>query len=429
MRIVLVGVSHKTAPVHLREKLSLYGEPVGPLLHALRDSTGLEEVVLLSTCNRTEVCALTRQEEWQEQLLDFFAARAGVREAQLQDHVFGYEGTPAVRHLFRVAGGLDSMVLGEGQILSQVKEAFQEAQHAGTAGPVLHALFRQAITCGKRVRTETGIGQGAVSVSQEAVKLARSVWGRLDHRTVLLLGAGETGEQTARMLLSGGSGPRLLVCNRTPERARELADAFGGSAVPFEELTDALVRTDIAICSTGAPHALITADQMRRVMRGRRGRSLLLIDIAVPRDVDPAVQELDDVYLYNIDDLQEQIARNMAGREAEAERAQELVEEEVQRFQQWLRGLEVAPTIGQLTRWAEEVVQAERQRVGGRLSHLSERDRDAVEILVRGVVGKLLHPPIRHLRRAAGSGNGFHEVEHVRAIFGLDETDAGEEEG
>lgn len=422
MRVVLTGLSHRTAAVELREKLSLYGRSPAHTLHGLRDSTGLAECAILSTCNRTEIYGLTREEDWQEQLLEFMAASAGVTPGHLQDHIYSFEGKPAVRHLFRVASGLDSMVMGEGQIMAQVKETLQSAQEAGTAGSVVDSLFRHALAAGKRARSETEIGRGAVSVSLAAVHLARQIFPSLGRSVVLLVGAGETAEQTARVLLAEKPSPRLLVCNRTPEHADSLASRFAGSALPYERFGEGLTSADIVIASTGAPHPVVTAALVRSATRARRGRPLFLIDIAVPRDVEPEVGDLEDVYLYNIDDLQAVVDKSLAGRQDEAAKVETLVEEDLEKFQVWLRGLEVGPTIQQLQDLAGQTVEAEWARVGGRLSHLNQRDRDVVDTLVRGVVNKLLRPPILRLKQAASSGNGYHEVEHVRAVFGLGEA-------
>jgi glutamyl-tRNA reductase len=424
LRLVLTGLSHKTAPVELREKLSLYGRSTLEALHGLRDAARLEECAILSTCNRTEIYGLTREEDWQEHVLEFLARTAGVTPGHLQEYLYSYEGTPAIRHLFRVAAGLDSMVVGEGQILAQVKEALQSAQAAGVSGTVVHTLFQHAISSGKRARTETDIGRGAVSISLAAVQLAKQIFQRFHNHVVLLIGAGETGEETARMLLGEAArareaAPRLLVCNRTWERAEALALQFSGTALPYARLDQALLRADIVISSTGAPHTVLSVDHVKQAMRARRGRPMFLIDIAVPRDIEPEVGNLDDVYLYNIDDLQAVVEKNLAGRQVEAGRVEQLIEEDREKFQSWLRGLEVGPTIRQLQEMAEQIVAAEQNRVGGRLSHLEQRDRDVVETLVRGVVNKLLRPPILHLKEAASSGNGYHEVEHVRTIFGL----------
>lgn len=422
MRVVLTGLSHKTAPVGLRERFSFAGSGAAAeeALHGLRDAAGLAECALLCTCNRTEIYALSGEEDWQERLLETLARHAGEPPGRLQGHLYSHEGTPAVRHLYRVAAGLDSMVVGEGQVLAQVREMLQLAQRAGTAGTVLQALLQGALAAGKRARTETEIGRGAVSISLAAVQLARQIFQRLDGRVVLLIGAGETGEQTARALLQDGAAPRLLVCNRTGERAAALAQQFGGTTLPWEQLDDALARADIVITSTGAPTPIVTTASVRRALRARRGRPVFLIDIAVPRDVEPSAGGLDDVYLFNIDDLQAVVERSLAGRQAEAARVEELLEEEVARFQAWLRTHEVGPTIGQLQAYATAVVEAELGRLGGRLSHLSQRDRDVVDALLRGVVNKLQRPLILYLKQAALGGDAYREVERLRGIFGLD---------
>lgn len=429
MRVVLVGLSHKTAPVELREKLSLYGRSPADALHRLRDATPLEECAILSTCNRLEVYGITRDEDWQEGVLRFLAHQGGVTPGVLQDHLYSFEGTPACRHLFRVACGLDSMVVGEGQILAQVRDALQCAQEAGTAGTLIHALCQHALRSGKRARTETEIGRGAVSISLAAVKLARQIFQPLKNRIVLLVGAGEMGKTTARLLLTEGDAPSLHVCNRTAARAEELARRFGGTASSWGDLEGALRQADIVLSSTGASEPVVRLEMMRRVMRARRGRPLLLIDIAVPRDFEPAVGGLDDVYLYNIDDLQEVVEKNLEGRQAEVAQVEAIIQEDLARYSSWMRGLEVGPTIQQLQALAQGIVAGEMERVGGRLAHLSERDRNVVDAMVRGVVNKLLRPPILHLRAAAESGNGYHEVEHVRAVFGLHSAEPADADG
>ncbi|MBI3909939.1 MAG: glutamyl-tRNA reductase, partial [Armatimonadetes bacterium] len=305
VQIILVGLSHKTAPVTLREKLAVTGTELYRTLHALREATAAQESALLVTCNRTELYAVTDAPAWQEQLLDFLAARGGMSPGHLQKYLYFFEGTPAARHLFRVAAGLDSMMIGEAQILGQVKEALQFAHGAGTTGATLHSLFQHALTTGKRARAETEIGRGAVSVSLAAVQLARQIFGRLTGCVVLVLGAGKMSAQTVRFLLNDGVSPHVLVCNRTAGHAESLAAELGGEPYPWNKLPEALVRADIVISSTSAPHAVVTPDGVRAALRARRGRPLFIIDIAVPRDVDPTVGDLEDVYLYNIDDLQQ----------------------------------------------------------------------------------------------------------------------------
>jgi glutamyl-tRNA reductase len=359
-------------------------------------------------------------DDWQERLFRCLAAQAGVSEARLQPHLYCLEGTPAVRHLFRVASGLDSMVVGESQVLSQVKDALSQGQEAGTARSVLQALFRHAIEVGKRVRTETEIARGAVSISWAAIQLAQQIFGRRQARTALIVGAGETSEQTARLLLAQGISSALLVCNRTWERAAELAGHLGGEAVPFERLADALTRSDIVISSTGASRPVLTCAMLRQAVRARRGRPVFLIDTAVPRDVEPEAADLEDVFLYNIDDLQAVVAKSLAVRQSEVDRVEGIVEEEVRRFGIWLRTQEVGPTIAALQRRAEQIREGELERLRSRLAHLGPDEFGLVEATVRGVVNKLLHRPIVHLREAASAGNGYHEVEAIRTIFGLD---------
>jgi glutamyl-tRNA reductase len=452
VRLVLTGISHKTAPVELRERLAVTGgaegQPVHEALRRLLPAVPVEECALIATCNRTEAYAVlgARGSElgqeappsapsaecrgpswseggWQERMLVFFAEHGGLPAPRLQPHLYCFEGAPAARHLFRVACGLDSMILGEAQIQAQVKEALLRAQEAGTGGKMIDALFRAALTTGKRAREETEITRGAVSVSLAAVEMARQIFGRLQDRTALVLGAGETSEQTARLLIDAGIDSRILVCNRTLERAQAVAGQFGGLAFAFEDLPRALVRADIVISSTGAPHAILRRETVRQAMRQRRGRPLFLIDIAVPRDVEPEAGELDDVFLYNIDDLHAVVDKNLAVRQSEVERVEGIIEEEVARFQGWTRGLAVAPTIGDLQRKVESIAQAELSRLGGKLSHLSARDRDVIATLVHGVINKVLRDPILHLREAASSGDGHDTVEVIRAAFALDERD------
>jgi len=428
LQIVLIGVSHRTAPVAVRERLAWEGADLLATLRALRDVARLPECALLSTCNRTEIYACTRESAWQERLLRFLSERSGVSAGRLQDHAYSFEGRPAIRHLFRVAAGLDSMVLGEGQIQAQVRAGLAASREAGTAGAIVGSLFESALAAGKRVRSETAIGQGAVSVSLSAVQLAKQIFGNLKGLSILLIGAGETTELTARMLVENGASGELMVCNRTAARAVALAAKCVGVVIPFEGLAGALERADMALSSTGAPQPIISREQVQAARKRRRGRPLFLIDLAVPRDVEPTVNELDDVYLYNIDDLQAVVERNLADRQEEAVAAEPLVEEEVARFQAWLRMLEVGPTIGELQAWADSVEEGEWERLSGRLSHLSERDRKQVAALLRGLKNKLLRAPILHLKRAAQTGNGYGEVAHIREVFSLPAPEPSEAE-
>lgn len=426
MQLVLVGLSHRTAPLALRERMAFAGSELREALLALRAATELPECAILATCNRSEVYAAGDDSGWQERMVEFLAVHAAVSPGHLQEHLYCFEGTPAVRHLFRVAGGLDSMVVGEAQVLAQVKNALQEAQAAGSAGPVIHGVFEQALRAGKRARSETEINRGAVSISLAAVQLAKQIFGRLNDRSVVVMGAGENSEQTAKLLLNEGVSRRVLVCNRTEERALQLAERIGGEVVPFDAFDGALTRADIVISSTGAPHPILRRDRVQQAMRARRGRPLFLIDIAVPRDIEPEVGGLNDVFLYNIDDLQTVVSRSLQARTSEVDRVEAIVEEEVLRFQAWSRGREIAPTIADLMRRAEALAAAELERAGGRLAALPEPDRQVVAELLQRVTRRMLSHPIKHLREAANSGNGYHEVNAVRSIFRLDEPESEE---
>lgn len=418
-RIVLAGCNHKTAPVELRERLSLYGRSPLELLHNLRSVAQMEECAALSTCNRTEIYGISDDADWEETLLNYLAHQADERPGALQPHLYFNEGATAVRHLFQVASGLDSMVPGEGQILGQVRDTLRQAEEAGSAGTLVRALLESALACGKRARTETGIGRGAVSISMAAVQLAQQIFENLKGSTVLLIGAGETAESAARIFSELPGKPSLLVCNRSSGRAEELAGALSARAVSWDDRVGALRQADVVIASTGSPTPVISAAEVQAARRGRRGKPLFLIDIAVPRDIDPAAADLDDVYLYNIDDLQSVIDENLSLRQGEAAQVGEIVDQEVHRFQVWLASLDVGPTIKQLQLLSDAIVAGEWNRVGSRLGHLSQRDRETVDTLVRGVVNKLIRPTILHLREAASDGNGYRQVEQVRTIFGL----------
>jgi glutamyl-tRNA reductase len=331
----VIGLNHRTAPVDLREKLAVANHELPGLLQRLRGESRSDELVCLSTCNRTEIYA---------QAKDGDTSRAAIRKALehqagaagLDEHLYFHDSEDAVRHLFSVASGLDSMVTGEHEILAQVKQAYQTAQQQGFTGKLLNVLFQRSLFVGKRVRTETGLGEGAASVGSIAVGMAERIFGNLKDRSVMILGAGEMAEVTVRHLLAQKA-KSLLVANRTFERACKLADEFGGTAMHFEEGLRQMAGVDIVICSTAAPHAVITPAHVRTVMAERKGRSLFLIDIAMPRDVDPAVNSIENVYLYNIDDLQQIVNENQAKRAREAALAKRIVEEETREFARWLK--------------------------------------------------------------------------------------------
>lgn len=415
MVILALGVHYKSAPVAVRERVAFAPDDLPTALAALREYVA--EGAILSTCNRTEIYALVGHvHSGGKNLRRFLSESRGVPAADLEPYLRWYCQEEAVRHLFRVAAGLDSMVLGEPQILGQVREAWTLARQAGSLGPVLENLFREAVVVGKRARRETGISRHAVSVSSAAVILARQVVGDLTGCTVAVIGVGKMGEQAAELLVENGA-RRLLVLNRTAARAQDLADRLGGQALPLDRLAEALVQADVVITSTGAPTPIVTAALVESLLARRAGRPLCLIDIAVPRDVEPAVGRLPRVRLYNIDDLQAVCTANLGERAREADRVEALVAEHVERFRLWWQAREVVPTIAALRQRAEEIRQAELARALARLGHLSERDRQVVSALSVAIVNKLLHRPITRLKEVADSRSYSRAL---RDLFGLD---------
>lgn len=435
MHIVLVGLNHKTAPVHVRERVA-FPTPAktAEALHQLHAQDGVLGIAILSTCNRTELYACMAQdtdEPIRRFLKETYCKRsadpAGPPDGEALDAcLYSMREAEAVRHLMEVAAGLDSMILGEGQVLGQVRSALQIAEDAGTAGGLVSAVFQRALQAGKRVRAETQISRGAVSVSGAAVELAREIFGSLIGRCALIVGAGETGELTVRLLADEGV-TSVIVANRTFDRARELAERLGGSAVNFDALEDAMAAADIVISSTAATHAVIRRDQVQRVMRRRHQRPIFLIDIAVPRDVEPEVGRLENVFLYDIDDLQRMVEDNLQSREQEVSRARAILDEELNEFMKWRRSLSVSPVLAELQQRLEEIRQAEVAKTERRLSHLSHRDREALDVLTKGIVKRILKEPIRQLKDHAETPDGLTYIRAVRHLFGLDGVDDGPE--
>lgn len=415
--IVVVGLSHRTAPLAVREALAVPRERIGDALRRLRDEAGLAEAMLLSTCNRVEVYGRAE------------AARAGpVAEAlaalhartpsDLEAHLYRLEGEAAVRHAFRVAASLDSMVIGEPQILGQVKEAYDLAEAAGALGAVLNALRNRSVAAAKRARTETGIGRNAVSVSSVAVELARKIFGDLRDRQVLLVGAGKMSELAARHLVDGGAQATVLGGRRF-ERAEELAAALGGRAVPFENLRPELRRAEIVISGTGAPGIVIGRDDVEAALPSRGGRPLFLIDIAVPRDVDPLVRKLSGVFLYDLDDLKAVADANLRERRKEASAAESLVEQEVLDFLAWRRSLDAVPLLVELRRRGDEIRRLEIERARKRLGVLTPEQEAAIDAATTAIVNKLLHPPTVVLKELAKNGDSAAELGLIRRLLGL----------
>jgi glutamyl-tRNA reductase len=425
--LLALGISHKTAPVALRERLAFSEREAGDFARQATDTAEVREAVVISTCNRTEVYLVVGDPVRAEaDVLGLLARRADIRPTELADTIYSPRNCDAARQLYRVTAGLESMILGEAEIQGQVRRAHETALAAGATGPMSNRLFAAALTTGKRVRSETGIGSSRVSAPSVAVDLALSVLGRLEDRHVVILGAGETSELTARALAEQGAGT-IFVANRHADRALSLAQRFGGSVVGLDGLPEQLAIADIVVSSTSSPHPIVGHEELELVLAQRDGRPLLLIDIAVPRDVDPACGELEGVTLYDIDDLQAVVARNLSTRAEETPRALEIVEEEIQRFARWLGQLDSLPTIAALRAHGDDIVAQVLAENSARWDAASERDLARVEAIARAVMSRLLHEPTIRLR-SLGEDRGHASLELVRELFALRE-DAHEQAG
>ncbi|WP_447976606.1 glutamyl-tRNA reductase [Candidatus Nitrospira bockiana] len=426
MHIIVVGLSHKTAPIEVREKLAVPPSRLGEALHRLCGYPGIKEGFLLSTCNRVEVYAVVDEVEGGFAEVQTFLAdtHLALSSEELTPHLYWHTGDRAVGHLFRVAASLDSMVVGEPQILGQLKDAFEAALSHKATGMVLNKLVKKAISVAKRVRTETKIAEAAVSVSYAAVELAKKIFSNLAEKTVLLVGAGEMAKLAAQHLVNNGV-RRVMITTRDAMGALELAKRFNGTSIPFEEFRQEMAEADIVLCSTGASHYLIRPEDVQRAVRERMNRPIFLIDISVPRNIDPLVREIDNAFLFDIDDLELRVEQNREERRNEAVKAERLVEEEVVTIRQWMKSLEVTPTIVALRKRAEEIKQIELERALGRLKHLSPQDREAIEALAAGVVNKLLHGPLVTLKAEADSASGPLFIEAARKFFSLSEEQEG----
>lgn len=425
MHLTLVGLSHHTAPVEIREKLTFPENRQEESLAILTASPDIIEAVIVSTCNRTEIYAVTAAgTDGPAAVIDFMCEYHDLGRHDLVRYLYIQEGESVVHHLFRVVASLDSMVIGEAQILGQVKEAYEHGFRHQSTGRIFNRLFRQSFEVGKRVRTETAIGESAVSISYAAVELAKKVFDTLEGRTVLVVGAGKMSELTARHLCSNGI-CNVLVTNRTFERAQELAAKFEGTAIPYEELYTRMHTADIVISSTAATQYVITRDQVAGALKGRRGRPLFFIDIAVPRDIDPAVNSLPDVFLYDIDSLNGVVESNLEERMREAERAEHIIAEEMAEFERWLESMEVVPTVAAMRAKADAIRAAELEKAMKRLGGLSEKELQTVEMLTASIVNKMLHGPTSRLKNVAGERYGVAYVEAARYLYGLDTNPEG----
>lgn len=422
MLVVVTGISHKTASLELRERLALDDEAALRVGRALLDTGAACEAVALSTCNRTELYVYARDSLAARQAaVARLADEAGVSVSELEPSLYSHSGDAAIAHLFRVTASLDSMVVGEAQIVAQLKAAYQHACQGGCTSVVFNHLFRHALEVGKRVRTETAIGERPVSVSSAAVELALQVFGKFRDHTVLIIGAGETSELTATHLKAHGISD-ILVTNRTHAAAEELARRVGGRAVPFDELERQLAAADIVISSTSAPHYVVTREVAERALRHRQKRPIFFIDIAVPRDLDPEIDRVRNAYLYDIDDLQHVVEQNRHEREKEAAHAERIVGQELQSVNDWLRSLEVVPTIATLRESVEQIRRGELERLSNKLSDLTPEQRAQVDMLTNAIVNKILHMPTVQLKEAAGRDECYLYVDAVRTLFHLSDN-------
>ena len=421
MELLIVGLNHNTAPIQLRECLAFPEDKIEDALCKVHGLSSVKENMIVSTCNRVEVYAATREaEKAQYDLKEFLSQYHGIALKQFEKNLYTHVGEGAVRHIFRVASSLDSMVLGEPQILGQMKDAYDFSQQVKTSGLILHRLLHRTFHVAKRVRTETKIAISAVSVSSVAVELAEKIFGTLERKTVLLIGAGEMCELAARHLVSGGA-EKILVTNRTYERAVSLSKEFKGEAIPFEEMGLGLKKTDIVISATNSPQHLIGHDQITKVMKDRKQKPIFFIDIADPRDVEPRVGDIENVYLYNIDDLRKVANENIKDREKEAQKAEAIVRDEVARFVNWYRSLDVTPTIVALRKKFEEIRRKELEKTLSLHPNLSEKERKSLEALTSAIINKILHTPITLLKQTNEEAMADLYLDALHALFGLPE--------
>lgn len=413
MKLLITGVSHKTAPVEVRERVAFAEAALPAALASLKASEGVTEALILSTCNRVEIAIASADSANPTAAVNSF-----FHEESLGPSLYRYEGPDAIHHLFRVAASLDSMVVGEPQILGQLKAAYALAKAQGCLSGLLENVLERSFSVAKRVRSETGIGQMAVSVSFAAIELARKIFGSLSGRTVLIVGSGKMSELAARHLRRSGAS-HIFVTNRTYERACEVATQFQGTPVEYTRFLGILPEVDIVITSSGAPHYVLDKDEMQRVIAVRRNKPMFLIDIAVPRNVDPAVNQIDNVFLYDIDDLQEVVNANLRERLKEAEHAEQIVQQEAERMLGRLKVQEIAPTIVSLQGQLEQIRITEVERMRRKLGPLSAEQEAALDALTRSIVNKIAHGPISELRRQAGQPEGASVIEAIRKVFHL----------
>lgn len=420
-RIILIGLNHKTAPVNIRECLAFSQDETRSALADLRAMTTVEEAMLFSTCNRVELLIISKEKQnAAEQAKAFLAQFKQLPLADFESSLYQHCGEAAVRHVFRVGASLDSMVVGEPQILGQIKEAYRTATEEKTSGVILNRLLHKAFFIAKRIRTETGIGDSAVSISYAAIELGRKIFGDLEGKEVLLIGAGEMAELAVEHLIRHRSG-HIFVANRTFERGVELAATFKGTAIRIEEVPDYLKRVDIIISSTGAKEFILQKQHVKAVMRGRRNRPIFFIDIAVPRDIDPAINTLNNAYVYDIDDLKDVVEENIEDRNREAMKAERIIDEAVINFRQWFQGLGVVPTIKALRAKVQSMARDEVRKTLQQMGHLSAKDQEAIQRMTESLANKILHEPTRYLKSNGCQKDRATSLDIARKIFGLND--------
>jgi glutamyl-tRNA reductase len=421
MNLVLVGINHRTAPVEVRELMNIHETRLAGALSELVRREGIQEALILSTCNRVEVAIGARDDVQADPILRSFLSEYHHYDLNAYDrYLYWHRQEDVIRHLFRVASSLDSMILGEPQVLGQMKQAFATAKRVGALNGTLQEVVNQALAVARRVRRETAIGATAISVSYAAVELAKKIFGNLEGKTIFVIGAGKMSELAAKHLMRSGASA-IFVSNRTYDRAVELAAAFQGTAIRFDELFEYIDRADVVISSTGSPHFVVTREKAEQLLAVRRNRPIFFVDIAVPRDIDPAVNELDNAYVYDIDDLAQVVDANKKQRQREAAWAEQIVDQELLKMQRRLASREVVPTIMALEERLNRIRESETERFRGRLNNFSTDQRETVDALTRAILNKIIHGPITELKSGAGHPEQGALVQLIRRIFGVGE--------
>ncbi|MBS1127087.1 MAG: glutamyl-tRNA reductase [Nitrospirae bacterium] len=421
MKTVVIGLNHKTADVDLREKLAFNGPKLEDGIRQIRELPGIKETVIVSTCNRVEIYLTVKDvEKAFESVKDFFVRFFEIRRESLDNALYLYHDMEAVRHIFRVSSSLDSMVVGEPQILGQLKDAFEFALERKTTGVLLNRLLKKAISVAKRVRTETKIAENAVSISFAAVELAKKIFADLSEKTFMLLGAGEMAELAAKHMINNGV-KDIVIANRTYETGCNLAKEFNGRAIRFDDYLNELAHADILVCSTGAQNYVLLKDQMQKVMKERKNRPVFLIDISVPRNIDPEINDLDNVYLYDVDDLKGVVDTNIIERQKEAKKAEDIIAEEIETFRKWLSSLDTVPTVVALREKAEVIKKEEVEKLLNRLPEIGEKEKKAIEGMASSIINKLIHAPTVALREDSEDRDIM--IATIKRLYGLNGED------